>query len=137
MRTQAEWKVEANTSSPSSSPSMERRRAFSSPAALLVKVMAMMFQLRAGSQRIIPSSQAGTSVPVMMAVRRARRSSSAAGRGVSLLPWALPNRIRLAIRLTSTVVLPLPAPARISSGPLVVKTACRCISLSRPNCFSM
>ena len=61
---------------------MARSRAFSSPAALLVKVMAITFQLRTGSQRIIPSSQAGTSVPVMMAVRRARRSSSAAGRGV-------------------------------------------------------
>ena len=40
-------------------------------------------------------------------------------------------------RLTSTVVLPLPAPARMRSGPSVVNTACRCISFSRPNCFSI
>ena len=71
------------------------------------------------------------------AVRRALTSSSVTGRGVSLEPCAEPNRMRLAIRLTSTVVLPLPAPARMSSGPSVVNTACRCISFRRPNCFSM
>ena len=93
--------------------------------------------LRTAFWRSIPSSQLGASVPVIMAVRRALTSSSVTGRGVSLEPCAEPNRMRLAIRLTSTVVLPLPAPARMSSGPSVVNTACRCISFRRPNCFSM
>ena len=43
MRTQAEWKVEAHTSS-AAGPSRTDRRSFSSPAALLVKVMAMISQ---------------------------------------------------------------------------------------------
>ena len=137
MRTQAEWKVEAKTSSPSSPPSIRRRRSFSSPAALLVKVMAMTFQLRTAFWRSIPSSHTGASVPVMMAVRRAFTSSSVTSRGVHFEPWAEPKRMRLAMRLTSTVVLPLPAPARMRSGPSVVNTACRCISFSRPNCFSI
>ena len=50
MRTQAEWKVEAHTSS-ASGPSILARRSFSSPAALLVKVMARMVQGAAGSRR--------------------------------------------------------------------------------------
>ena len=137
MRTQAEWNVEANTSSPSSPPSIRRRRSFSSPAALLVKVMAITFQLRTASFRSIPSSHDGASVPVMMAVRRAFTSSSVTSRGVHLEPWAEPKRMRLAMRLTSTVVFPLPAPARMSRGPLVVNTASRCISFRRPNCFSI
>ena len=137
MRTQAEWKVEANTSSPSSPPSILRRRSLSSPAALLVKVMAITFQLRTAFCRSIPSSQAGASVPVIIAVFRALTSSSVTSRGVQLEPWAEPNRIRFAMRLTRTVVLPLPAPARMSSGPSVVNTACRCISFRRPNCFSI
>ena len=48
IRTQAEWKVEALTSPPRVSPSMARRRSFSSPAALFVKVMASTFHGRAG-----------------------------------------------------------------------------------------
>ena len=39
------------------------------------------------------------------------------GLGISLLSYALPKRIILAIRLMSTVVLPLPAPASSSNGP--------------------
>ena len=70
-------------------------------------------------------------------LRRALISSSVAGRGVCLEPWAEPNRMRFAMRFTSTVVLPLPAPARMSNGPSVVNTACRCISFRRPNCFSI
>ena len=48
MRTQAEWKVEAQMSL-AEGPSRFSSRAFSSPAALLVKVMAMMDQGTAGS----------------------------------------------------------------------------------------
>ncbi len=44
---------------PSSPPSIRRRRSFSSPAALLVKVMAITFQLRTALRRSIPSSQLG------------------------------------------------------------------------------
>ena len=43
MRTQAEWKVLAQMSF-ASGPSIRSSRSFSSPAALLVKVMAMMDQ---------------------------------------------------------------------------------------------
>ena len=99
--------------------------------------MAITFQLRTAFCRSIPSSQPGAAVPVMMALRRALTSSSVAGRGSCFEPWAAPNRMRLAMRLTSTVVLPLPAPARMSSGPSVVNTARRCISFRRPNCFSI
>ena len=35
------------------------------------------------------------------------------------------------------VVFPLPAPARISTGPRVWKTACRCMGLMREKYFSM
>ena len=49
MRTQAEWKVDAHTSR-AEGPSILSSRAFSSPAALLVKVMAMMVQGAAGSR---------------------------------------------------------------------------------------
>ena len=37
------------------------------------------------------------------------------------------------MRLISTVVLPLPAPARISSGPSVASTACRCMGFRAAN----
>ena len=50
IRTQAEWKVEAQMSL-ASGPSIFSSRPFSSPAALLVKVMAMMDQGTAGSRR--------------------------------------------------------------------------------------
>ncbi len=50
MRTQAEWKVEAQMSL-ADGPSIRSSRSFSSPAALLVKVMAMMDQGTAGSTR--------------------------------------------------------------------------------------
>ena len=46
--TQAEWKVEAHTSL-AAGPSIRSNRSFNSPAALFVKVMAMMDQGMAGS----------------------------------------------------------------------------------------
>ena len=48
MRTQAEWNVEAQMSL-AAGPSIRSSRSLSSPAALLVKVMAMMDQGEAGS----------------------------------------------------------------------------------------
>ena len=72
MRTQAEWKVEAHTSSPAG-PNIRVRRSFSSPAALLVKVMARMVQGWAGSRQH----------------SRSRRSRSS---GDSSVPWAQPSR---------------------------------------------
>ena len=68
IRTQAEWKVEAHTSL-ASGPSRAASRSFSSPAALLVKVMAMISQGR------------GTSTAQSF---RARRASSSAGRAGKL-----------------------------------------------------
>ena len=55
---------------------------------------------------------------------RARPSSSASG-GSSSLSEARPYFMRFAMRFMSTVVLPLPAPARMSSGPSVARTASR------------
>ena len=57
MRTQAEWKVEAQMSL-AAGPSIRSSRSFSSPAALLVKVMAMMDQGTAGSSRHSRSASA-------------------------------------------------------------------------------
>ena len=51
MRTQAEWNVEAQMSL-AAGPSIRSSRSFSSPAALLVKVMAMMDQ---GDRRVQPA----------------------------------------------------------------------------------
>ncbi len=45
MRAQVEWKVEAQMSLPSA-PSIAQRRSLSSPAALFVKVIAMIFHGR-------------------------------------------------------------------------------------------
>ena len=66
MRTQAEWKVEAHTSL-AAGPSIRSSRSFSSPAALLVKVMAKMVKGAAGSSRHSRSCRslsAGDGVPV-------------------------------------------------------------------------
>ena len=68
IRTQAEWKVEAQMSL-ASGPSRAASRSFSSPAALLVKVMAMISQGR------------GTSTAQRC---RARRTSSSVGRAGKL-----------------------------------------------------
>ena len=81
MRAQVEWKVAAQTSSAPSPPTASIL-SFSSPAALLVKVMASICH--------------GSARPALMIY---------------------------AMRLTSTVVLPEPAPARISKGPSVQNTA--------------
>ena len=67
MRTQAEWKVEAQMSL-ASGPSRAARRSFSSPAALLVKVMAMISQGRGTS-----TAQRCPARPTEEDVRRARR----------------------------------------------------------------
>ena len=76
MRTQVEWKVAALTSPPTVSPSMAFRRSFSSPAALLVKVMASTFQGRAGRTARRRSVLAGRSRPAATAWRSASTSAS-------------------------------------------------------------
>ena len=62
MRTQAEWKVEAQMSR-AEGPSIRSSRSLSSPAALLVKVMAMMDQGAAGSRRHSRSCRSFSSGP--------------------------------------------------------------------------
>ena len=44
----------------------------------------------------------------------------------SMCPGAIPRSIRCAIRNVITLVFPVPAPARISTGPFRVSTAIRC-----------
>ena len=123
MRTQAEWKVLAQMSF-ARSPSMRSRRDFSSSAALFVKVMAMMRQGSTGSYaaRRFASSEGPASSTAS--------SASVALSGTSSVSEARPYLSRLAMRFMSTVVLPLPAPARTSRGPSVASTASLCIELS-------
>ena len=140
MRTQAEWKVEAHTSL-AAGPSIRASRSFSSPAALLVKVMARMVQGAAGSSRHSRSCRSlssgeGFPRPAAYPSRKAR-SSSVAQSGTSGLSDPRPYFIRLATRLMRTVVLPLPAPASSSRGPSVVSTALRCSGFSRANSRAM
>ena len=47
-----------------------------------------------------------------------------------MLPGAIPRSTMCAMRKVMTRVLPVPAPARISTGPRIVSTACRCCGLS-------
>ncbi len=47
-----------------------------------------------------------------------------------IFPGAMPLRIRCAMRQVMTRVLPVPAPARIKTGPLMVSTASRCCGFS-------
>ena len=68
--------------------------------------------------------------PLRIVALRWSTSSCVTARLTVLEPGALAKRMMLAMRLTSTVVLPEPAPARISSGPSVAKTAWRCTGLS-------
>ena len=119
MRTQAEWKVQAQISF-ALSPSIRSSRSFSSPAALLVKVMARMRQGATGSS-------AATRCASAPPLRSMASFFSSASAGSSSLSPALPYFRRLAMRLMSTVVFPLPAPARISSGPSVAITASICM----------
>ena len=103
-------------------------------AALLVKVMAMMLQGAAGSTWQSQSARRRSSGEAHSSIRsRKATSSSVNAAGISLQSLPLPKRIRLAIRLMSTVVLPLPAPASRSSGPSVVRTAFCCMSFNWEN----
>lgn len=89
---QAEWKVHACTLAATASPSSPFSRSFSSPAALLVKVMARIFHGWTGL------------VPLLLPAR----SSS-----LSLLQ---PSRSRCTMRCTTTRVLPLPGPVGAGDG---------------------
>ena len=121
-----------------SGPSILESRSFSSLAALLVKVMAMMLQGDAGSQAQSQSALCrSNSVASAPNCSRKRTSSSFTVSGISKVSLPRPNRIRLAIRWISTVVLPLPAPAKSSKGPSVVRTAWRCIAFKFINCPSI
>ena len=53
------------------------------------------------------------------------------------LSKALPYLTRFPIRFMSTVVFPLPAPAKISTGPSVWKTACFCMAFILEKSFCM
>ena len=132
MRTQAEWKVLAQISL-AEGPSIAASRSFSSPAALLVKVMARMDQGAAGSSRHSRSCRCLSPCPVLAYSSKKARSSSVTGAGTSSLSEPRPYFIRLAMRWMSTVVLPLPAPASRSSGPSVARAAFCCSGLSRAN----
>ena len=137
MRTQALWNVEAHTSR-ASSPSIRSRRSFSSVAALLVNVMASTSQGLAGStaQRYsISGFWAGSGSRIYPS--RNSTSSPVMGMGISSVSLPRPYFNRLATRLISTVVLPLPAPASSSSGPSVVSTPWRCLSFSLPYSMAM
>ena len=63
--------------------------------------------------------------------------SALASSGSSAQSEARPYFRMLAMRFMSTVVLPLPAPARMSRGPSVAMTASRCLSFSRGKFFAM
>ena len=109
---------------------MSIRRWRSSPAALLVKVIARIFQGCTGSTATISARRSAFS-GVFSIVGKSWRNCSCSGvrpRTVSSR-YALPNLIMLAIRLQSTVVFPLPAPAIIRTAPFTRNTARRCISL--------
>ena len=102
-----------------SSPRVAESRLLSSPAALLVKVMARMCQGLTGSTaQHARSASRPTSSPARYRSRQAAWSSVRVG-GTESLWYPLPKATRLATRLMTAVVLPLPAPARISTGPSV------------------
>ena len=136
MRTQAEWKVEAQMSL-AAGPSIRSSRSFSSPAALLVKVIARMVQGAAGSRRHSASCRALSPAPEAAYSSRKRRSSSVTRSGTSGLSEPRPYFIRLAMRWMSTVVFPLPAPASSSSGPSVASTALCCSGFRWANSRAM
>ena len=134
MRTQIEWKVPAQMSL-AAGPSIVSRRCLNSPAALLVKVMQRMFHGRAGETAVARRNSVSSSfVPLSSSASIAGTYFSAPA-GTNASSYALPKWIRCAMRLTSTVVLPLPAPARTSSGPLTAYTASRCFGLR--NAYSL
>ncbi len=129
---QIEWKVPAHRSDAMSSPNSVLSRDFISPAALLVNVMARivhggqglsMYSLSRASKLSRSSEDAPSSLAMSLSERPAGSRSE---------KYALPYLIMYAIRCTSTVVLPLPAPASTSSGPFTVKTASRCLSFKLP-----
>ena len=109
--------------SPASSPSIRSSLSFNSPAALFVKVIARIRQGATGSSA---ASSFASSPPC----RSFCSISSSAPSGRRSLSEAQPYFSRLAIRLIKTVVFPLPAPARISSGPSVARTASLCLLFS-------
>ena len=79
-RAQKEWKVNAQTSLPWS-PSMVSRRSFSSPAALLVKVIARICHGRAGDTAIISTRSSVSGAPLSSAACIAWTSISLASSG--------------------------------------------------------
>lgn len=137
IRTQAEWKVAAQTSL-ASGPRRRSRRSFSSPAALFVKVMARMLQGMAGSRRHSRRARSRSS-PSASAGQPSKkaRSSGVTQAGTSSLSAPRPYSMRLATRWMSTVVFPLPAPASSSKGPSVARAALRCIGFRLKNCPSI
>ena len=115
-------------------PNIFSSRSFSSPAALLVKVMARMDQGAAGStwhRRTWRSRSSWVEAPFWAYRWRKARSSAVTQSGTSGQSEPRPYRIRLATRWISTVVLPLPAPASSSSGPSVASAACCCWGFRR------
>ena len=117
-----------------SGPKRAASRSFISLAALLVKVMAKICQGAAAptAQRLSPR-HCSYSVGFRGKFSRNSTSSSVIFAGISLQSLPRPKRIRLAIRLMRTVVLPEPAPASRSRGPSVVSTASCCILFSASN----
>ena len=103
--------------------------ALSSSAALLVKVMAMTRQGSTGSTAH-SASASGERTPLFSDSSSTRSSLSPYFGSTSAVSEPRPKRMRFATRFISTVVLPLPAPARSSSGPSVASTASLCLSLS-------
>ena len=129
---QAEWKVAAQMLLAASSPHIRSSRSRSSPAALLVKVMAITDQGAAGSTAHSRRASRQSSGPGSSGkFSKKARSSSVAQEGVSTVSLPRPKVSRLSTRLMSTVVLPLPAPASSSRGPSVASTASCCRGFMR------
>ena len=133
---QQAWKVDAHISDPCS-PTLAHILSFSSFAALFVKVMASILQgLTLDTESFCANSSDRVAVPSAASLISAVSSAEYSPKTLSL-SYASPQRRICATRLTSTVVFPLPAPARISSGPFTVRAAVLCISLRFENSFSI
>ena len=90
-----------------------------------------MARMRQGSTRSQAARRSASSPPA----RSSASCSSSASSGISSQSPARPYFRSLAIRLMSTVVFPLPAPARIRSGPSVAKTASCCMGFREAKSF--
>ena len=129
--TQALWNVAAHI--PSTSAPIFSRRSLSSAAALFVKVTASMFHgFTLSSPKISERRSAASKLSISPARKLCAKATSSSDSSLTvLLLYALPKRSIFAIRLQSTVVLPLPAPATISTAPFMRNTAFFCISFVR------